>query len=177
MQVNSYDSIHIVDSLYRSKYFLGSVQHHAVTRPEGQVRKHEDEKMHVDLDSPINSDTASEKLTNMTCDTTHRVTILNLPDVADHPEGVNKDKMTDSQYSEVAPPEMNWGVQNLMLDSNDAPTCQALFPWINGDGTMNQPVYNRLIRRILGIVMQNPGILEVCFVCAKLSVFPYRRSL
>ncbi|KAL5721524.1 hypothetical protein ACHQM5_005161 [Ranunculus cassubicifolius] len=35
-----------------------------------------------------------------------------------------------------------------------------ILPWINGDGTVNQIVYKRLVRRVLGIVMQNPGMLE-----------------
>ncbi|KAF9615377.1 hypothetical protein IFM89_023028 [Coptis chinensis] len=35
-----------------------------------------------------------------------------------------------------------------------------ILPWINGDGTKNPIVYKGLVRRVLGIVMQNPGILE-----------------
>nr|XP_004292600.2 PREDICTED: uncharacterized protein LOC101292186 isoform X2 [Fragaria vesca subsp. vesca] len=33
-------------------------------------------------------------------------------------------------------------------------------PWINVDGTINKTMYEGLSRRVFGIVMQNPGILE-----------------
>ncbi|KAI5311138.1 hypothetical protein L3X38_045605 [Prunus dulcis] len=38
--------------------------------------------------------------------------------------------------------------------------CAPILPWINGDGTINKIIYEGLRRRLLGIVMQNPGILE-----------------
>jgi general transcription factor 3C polypeptide 1 len=37
-----------------------------------------------------------------------------------------------------------------------------ILPWINGDGSMNSTVYEGLTRRIIGYVMQFPGIVEVC---------------
>lgn len=37
-----------------------------------------------------------------------------------------------------------------------------IVPWINGDGSMNGTVYEGLSRRIIGYVMQYPGISEVC---------------
>lgn len=36
-----------------------------------------------------------------------------------------------------------------------------ILPWINGDGSMNSTVYEGLSRRIIGYVMQYPGISEV----------------
>jgi general transcription factor 3C polypeptide 1 len=37
-----------------------------------------------------------------------------------------------------------------------------ILPWINGDGSMNSTVYEGLSRRIIGYIMQYPGIMEVC---------------
>jgi len=44
-------------------------------------------------------------------------------------------------------------------------SCMPILPWINGNGTINNIVYRGLRRRVLGIVMQNPGMLEVCKHC------------
>jgi general transcription factor 3C polypeptide 1 len=44
-------------------------------------------------------------------------------------------------------------------------------PWINGDGSMNNTVYEGLSRRIIGYTMQYPGVVEVrvCFIfCSSL---------
>ncbi|KAL2939316.1 Glutamate-1-semialdehyde 2 1-aminomutase [Bienertia sinuspersici] len=49
--------------------------------------------------------------------------------------------------------------ENQDLDESAA-TFQPILPWINGDGTVNVIVYRGLTRRVLGIVTQNPGILE-----------------
>jgi general transcription factor 3C polypeptide 1 len=38
---------------------------------------------------------------------------------------------------------------------------QPILPWINGDGSMNSTVYEGLTRRVIGYVMQCPGIVEV----------------
>ncbi|BFG43392.1 hypothetical protein CerSpe_296660 [Prunus speciosa] len=38
--------------------------------------------------------------------------------------------------------------------------CVPILPWINSDGTINKIIYKGLRRRLLGTVMQNPGILE-----------------
>ena len=46
---------------------------------------------------------------------------------------------------------------------NSASNFQPIVPWINGDGTINGIVHRGLTRRIFGIVIQNPGILEVLF--------------
>ncbi|GJM87610.1 hypothetical protein PR202_ga03582 [Eleusine coracana subsp. coracana] len=40
---------------------------------------------------------------------------------------------------------------------------QPILPWLNGDGTINSTIYEGLSRRIIGYVMQYPGMAEVCF--------------
>ncbi|KAL0341843.1 UNVERIFIED_CONTAM: hypothetical protein Scaly_1846900 [Sesamum calycinum] len=137
LKVNAYDSIHVVDSLYRSKYFLTSVH------------------------DPADTVSALENEINWNADEVHRVTILNLPeDVADPPTEIsNKDKINSYQHSEVASPKMT-RFENLELHSANTKMCRPLLPWMNGDGTINELVYKGLIRRVLAIVMQYPGILE-----------------
>jgi hypothetical protein len=36
-----------------------------------------------------------------------------------------------------------------------------MLPWLSGDGGVNTTLLKALTRRVLGVVMQNPGILEV----------------
>jgi general transcription factor 3C polypeptide 1 len=48
-----------------------------------------------------------------------------------------------------------------MVKYSSGELCMPILPWINGDGTVNSIVFKGLRRRVLGIVMQNPGILEV----------------
>jgi general transcription factor 3C polypeptide 1 len=43
-----------------------------------------------------------------------------------------------------------------------------ILPWINGDGSTNSTVYEGLTRRIIGYVMQYPGIVEVCIYFCQL---------
>lgn len=37
-----------------------------------------------------------------------------------------------------------------------------MLPWLTGDGGVNTALLKALTRRVLGVVMQNPGIMEVC---------------
>ncbi|XP_011072578.1 uncharacterized protein LOC105157796 isoform X2 [Sesamum indicum] len=161
LKVNAYDSIHIVDSLYRSKYFLTSVHDPAGACLNDQKRKIEDENTPIKCDNDGDVISALENEINWNADEVHRVTILNLPeDVADPPtELSNTDKINSYQHSEVASPKMT-RVENLELHSANTKMCRPLLPWMNGDGTINELVYKGLIRRVLAIVMQYPGILE-----------------
>ncbi|KAL0319433.1 UNVERIFIED_CONTAM: hypothetical protein Sangu_2099500 [Sesamum angustifolium] len=161
LKVNAYDSIHVVDSLYRSKYFLTSVHDPAGARLNDQKGKIEDDNMPLKFGNHGDTVSALENEVNWNADEVHRVTILNLPeDVADPPTEIsNKDKTNSYQHSEVASPKMT-RFENLELHSANIKMCRPLLPWMNGDGTINELVYKGLIRRVLAIVMQYPGILE-----------------
>ncbi|KAL2516429.1 B-block binding subunit of TFIIIC [Forsythia ovata] len=161
IKVNAYDDIRVVDSLYRSKYFLtpvAAIRHdHGRTPLRDQKRKMDEELMSIGFNNHID-DVASRNEINMNADEEHRVTILNLPeDVADPS---TEDKITGYEHSEVMSPKMDGGVEMCRLLSVDSQICRPILPWINGDGTINELVYKGLARRVLGIVMQNPGILE-----------------
>lgn len=94
---------------------------------------------------------ASENVNDMNTDELHRVTILNQSeDYVDLPTEIfSEDKITRHKCFESSPLRRK--------------ECRPLLTWMNGDGTVNELVYKGLVRRVLGIVMQNPGILEVIF--------------
>ncbi|KAL2493305.1 B-block binding subunit of TFIIIC [Abeliophyllum distichum] len=121
----------------------------------------DEELMSIDFNNHID-DVASRNEINMNANEEHRVTILNLPeDVADPSTEIqSKDKITGYEHSEVMSTKMDGGVEMCRLLSVDSQICRPILPWINGDGTINELVYKGLVRRVLGIVMQNPGILE-----------------
>lgn len=160
-QVNAFDSVHMVDSLYRPKYFLTSVHDCAGHHLKGQKRKFEDEHVLLNHDDRRESVAASEDEIDTNASEVHRITILNRPeDVADPPTEITTEDNNMAQTSEVDPPKMD-RVETVELHSTQI--CRPLLPWMNGDGTINEVVYKGLIRRLLGIVMQNPGILEVYY--------------
>ncbi|KAA0067657.1 B-block_TFIIIC domain-containing protein [Cucumis melo var. makuwa] len=163
LKVNSFDSVRYVDALYRSKYFLtsiaGSNQNHVtpsvdmlgrndsqkVSRPESYNVRGKNPENHI-------SDGANSQ--NMIVGEVHKVTILNLPPEVD--ENTRKSKTSSIHQSSPKDKTMLTTVGN-----EDGGLNMPILPWINGDGTTNKIVYKGLRRRMFGIVMQNPGILEI----------------
>ena len=96
--------------------------------------------------------------TNTNSDDVHKVSILNFPE----------EIMDENQTSNLHEVSVRG---KLVLSGGDkeeesfkfcsGELCMPILPWINGDGTINKAVYKGLRRRVIGIVMQNPGILEV----------------
>lgn len=172
LKVNSFDSIRVVDALYRPKYFLTSIagSKNRVTpsvdmhgRSDSQMVLHP-ENYNVGRKNPENhiSDGAnSQKENNMIVDEVHKVTVLNLPpEVNDN----TKESKTSSihQRSPVDKTMLTTvGNEDGLSWPSSGGSNMPILPWINGDGTTNKIVYKGLRRRMFGIVMQNPGILEV----------------
>ncbi|THG08515.1 hypothetical protein TEA_002148 [Camellia sinensis var. sinensis] len=131
LKVNAYDSVHVVDSLYRSKYFLTSK---ATLNEDVEVAlpisKIDDGHLNQRSENPDDDGANTPKDSSTNADEVHKVTILNLPEEVFH---------TSSETDLLVRP---------------------ILPWVNGDGTINKIVYKGLVRRVLGIVIQNPGILE-----------------
>lgn len=108
---------------------------------------------------PGNAHTQGE--INMTVDDLHRVTILNCPKDLAEPFNENQ---TNNTHGGCSQGEVITSVQDKEDKSykiSFGGSCVPILPWINGDGTTNKIIYKGLRRRVLGIVMQNPGILEV----------------
>lgn len=108
------------------------------------------------------SDTASADILserNTGVDNVHKVTILNLPHGGVGPENQACDRNEGSMQERLS--SLRGDHEKEMLKFSSGELCVPILPWINGDGTINNIVYKGLRRRVLGIVMQNPGILKV----------------
>lgn len=167
IQVNAYDSVRVVDSLYRSKYFLTSISDFcqdlkSPSSMKSSGRTGDDHSILLPENS-VFGDTNSQREVSLSANSLHKVTILNLPEEDANPS--NESQTNNMQGKAVFPGGDNEG-GTFAICSDEV--CMPILPWINGDGTINKIVYKGLQRRILGIVMQNPGILEVhaFFICA-----------
>ena len=96
---------------------------------------------------------------NTGTDSVHKVTILNLPqevvDTENHACNRKEGCMQDQVVLSTADHERE------IHQFSSSESCMPILPWINGDGTINSVVFKGLRRRVLGIVMQSPGIIEV----------------
>lgn len=133
---------------------LGRNDSQKVSRPESYNVRGKNPENHI-------SDGANSQ--NMIVGEVHKVTILNLPPEVD--ENTRKSKTSSIHQSSPKDKTMLTTVGN-----EDGGLNMPILPWINGDGTTNKIVYKGLRRRMFGIVMQNPGILEVWFF---LLLIPY----
>ncbi|KAM1240865.1 hypothetical protein ACFX2J_046133 [Malus domestica] len=163
LKVNAYDSVRFVDSLYRDKYFMtsvpGSCQNFEPTssrKPLGGVDG--DLILH-----PKNCDIGGAHSKGdiiMNADDVHKVTFLNFPEkvfeLSDEkrtscvPKGCMEGKEVSPRGDDV----------DESSRSSSGKLCVPILPWINGDGTINKIIYKGLRRRVLGVVMQNPGMIE-----------------
>ncbi|KAI5336749.1 hypothetical protein L3X38_016017 [Prunus dulcis] len=163
LKVNAYDSIRVVDSLYRGKYFMTSVPGicQKLEPPSGRKpQRGNDGDLFL---HPKNCDSGCAHLQgdiNMHVDDVHKVTFLNFPEEVCE---LSYKKQTSSELEgcmegiEVSPRGDGEGESSKSFSGK---LCVPILPWINGDGTINKIIYKGLRRRVLGIVMQNPGILE-----------------
>ncbi|KAK9131357.1 hypothetical protein Sjap_011844 [Stephania japonica] len=162
VKVNAYNAVHVVDSSFRSKYFLNSVDGH-----------HDNLKPVPCMNPPCKNEgnyfTSAKELKNTETGTNidyiHKVTVLTLPEEISQLSNESQTHIEDFQPAEcmeeeVSLEEINEDALNECLTSKNTPSFRPLLPWINGDGTTNTIVMKGLVRRILGVVMQNPGIQE-----------------
>ncbi|KAI6671740.1 hypothetical protein NL676_006625 [Syzygium grande] len=164
LKVNSFDSVRVVDSLYRSKYFLTSIAGSGrdlkeLSSMESLMRIGEDHLIcHPKNDDLGGDNSKRETITNV--DQMHKVTILNLPQEIDvsAAEVQNSNSLEGPMEGEVNLPRGTLDIECSNFSSSRL--CMPILPWINGDGTVNRLVYRALLRRVVGIVMLNPGILE-----------------
>lgn len=157
LKVNGYNSVHIVDGGYRTKYFLTSKA----------TRCQEPERARSLIQQTVNAETnvvqevedCGHETNCMNIDEVHKVTVLNLSeDVTQHPNAIEAhNEVEGCSQSERMSSGGTKETQNFNLA---AAYLQPILPWVNGDGTINGIVYRGLTRRILGIVTQHPGILE-----------------
>ncbi|KAJ0006939.1 hypothetical protein Pint_29068 [Pistacia integerrima] len=160
--VSGYDTVRVVDALYRSKYFLISMAgfHQDLNTPSST--KFSSRTNNSQLVQPENHDSDganSQGKIEMNVGDMHKVTILNLPE--DFAEHVNETQTNN--VHEVCMQVDGLSREYIQSESykyTSAEFCMPILPWVNGDGTVNSIVYNGLLHRVLGMVMQNPGISE-----------------
>ncbi|XP_076949107.1 uncharacterized protein LOC143621630 [Bidens hawaiensis] len=169
LKVNAYDCVHVVDSLYRSKYMLTSMSSHQhdlnLKVPQSSNNDGEVLKLHQENHENNNRKVMEEASTYLlaevhtsTDEVQHRVTILN--NLEEDPQPVSE-AQTNNEIETLKDPEKGPHEENCEFRLNGSSSSyKPILPWINGDGTINKIVYKGLVRHVLGIVMQNPGILE-----------------
>lgn len=159
LKVNGYDSVRVVDSLYRSKYFLTSKSSFCDNvKPPSSTKslgRSDDSHLIVLPENHVIGDANLKRKTGLSVDNQHKVTILNLPEEVTEPSNENQ---TSNLLKKTVLPNGKKEDEASLISSGEL--CMPILPWINGDGTVNNMVYKGVRRRVLGIVMQNPGILE-----------------
>ncbi|KAG9130181.1 hypothetical protein Leryth_018773 [Lithospermum erythrorhizon] len=156
LKVNSFDTEHIVDSLYRSKYFLipvaGLHQNPKSVTSSVSKEKKEGGNSISDVDDHKG---CTRSCRNMSGDPheVHKVTILNLhEEVSESLQGSQSiDRNVGYTHNECT---------SAMSSEQGFGSYRSILPWINGDGTINELICKGLVQSVFGIIMKNPGILE-----------------
>ncbi|KHN24557.1 uncharacterized protein LOC114390526 isoform X1 [Glycine soja] len=162
LKVNAYDTVRVVDALHLHKYFFTPVSdfHQHVVQPSStkiiEKSDHICELYKSEERNTTSIDTLRERNTGI--DNVHKVTILNLPHGDVDPENQACDRIEGSKQDRLGLSSVNHEKETLKFSAGEF--CVPILPWINGDGTINTIVYRGLRHRVVGIVMQNPGILE-----------------
>ncbi|GMI73201.1 hypothetical protein like AT1G17450 [Hibiscus trionum] len=161
IKVNAYDSVRVVDALYHSKYFLATVScFHQDLKPHLSLTSQEKDGGNLVLQQENQSLDSAMLLGSITVGDVHKVTILNLPEEHALPsnEIPTSNANESCMYGKVGLSKGDDGAMIYKPFSGER--LVPILPWVNADGTINKSVYNGLVRRVLGTVMQNPGTLE-----------------
>ena len=78
--------------------------------------------------------------------------LMNVSLCADHDHRLGHDNILGSSRCNL---------EKEMVKFPSGELCMPILPRINGDGTVNSIVFKGLRCRVFGIVMENPGMLEV----------------
>ncbi|KAL3735999.1 hypothetical protein ACJRO7_025022 [Eucalyptus globulus] len=161
IKVNGYNSTRLIDALYCSKYslsFSGGDSRY-VSWMKSQERHDDCTAPHIKDDNCGVSGLNSEGVTHSNADGIPTLTFT------DCRKGVGASTNTVPSSSTVSlldnivvPVEDSEEAPSISISCDD--TYKPILPWLNIDGTVNETVFNGLIRNILGFVMQNPGTLE-----------------
>uniref|UniRef100_A0ACD5ZHU9 Uncharacterized protein n=1 Tax=Avena sativa TaxID=4498 RepID=A0ACD5ZHU9_AVESA len=156
MEVNAYDGFKIVDSLHKSKYHISTLaefRHCSCSRdPATQLVETGGTENVLKEKHAMSSKQETVKLLG----DGHTVTVLSV-----------QSNSTSSHTCSQNPGDKE-AMSTPSQDSRESGCCHAcerhiyhpILPWINGDGRMNSTVYEGLTRRIIGYVMQYPGVVE-----------------
>ncbi|XP_006647563.1 uncharacterized protein LOC102699931 [Oryza brachyantha] len=151
IKVNAYDGVQIVDSIHKSKYHittLGDCRHcSCLQAPAFEMVDTGDTENLLKEKHGMSSDI--QGTVKMLGDG-HTVTVLNVQSKSNSPHICSQSPV--GQKRSFTSSQDNRGSERHIY--------HPILPWINGDGSMNNTVYEGLSRRIIGYIMQYPGIVE-----------------
>uniref|UniRef100_A0A0D9WKZ9 Uncharacterized protein n=1 Tax=Leersia perrieri TaxID=77586 RepID=A0A0D9WKZ9_9ORYZ len=153
IKVNAYDGVQIVDSLHKPKYHITTLAEYSqcscLRAPAPEIESTGDTRniMKEKYAMPFNLQETVKKLGDG-----HIASVLN---VQSKP---SSHLHSQSPGDDEGPSTWNWG-------SGCSHVCKSriyhpILPWLNSDGSINSTVYEGFSRRIIGYVMQYPGIME-----------------
>uniref|UniRef100_A0A0E0CNS9 B-block binding subunit of TFIIIC domain-containing protein n=1 Tax=Oryza meridionalis TaxID=40149 RepID=A0A0E0CNS9_9ORYZ len=157
IKVNAYDGVQIVDSIHKSKYHITTLadsSHCSCLRASAfEMAETGDTENLLKEKHAMSSDVQGS--VKMLGDG-HTVTVLNVQSKSSSPQIRGQSPV--GQKRSFTPAQ----------DNRASDCCHAcekhiyhpILPWINGDGSMNNTVYEGLSRRIIGYTMQYPGVVE-----------------
>ncbi|BAF09421.1 uncharacterized protein [Oryza sativa Japonica Group] len=157
IKVNAYDGVQIVDSIHKSKYHITTLadsSHCSCLRASAfEMAETGDTENLLREKHAMSSDVQGS--VKMLGDG-HTVTVLNVQSKSSSPQIRYQSPV--GQKRSFTPAQDNRG-------SDCCHACERhiyhpILPWINGDGSMNNTVYEGLSRRIIGYTMQYPGVVE-----------------
>uniref|UniRef100_A0A0E0L5X7 Uncharacterized protein n=1 Tax=Oryza punctata TaxID=4537 RepID=A0A0E0L5X7_ORYPU len=158
-KVNAYDGVQIVDTLHKSKYHITTLAKYSgcscLRDPSFEIAETGDAENTLKDKHGMASNL--QRTVKMLSDG-HTVTVLGVQSNSSSPH---------MQSGEDERPS------TLTQDNGGSGCCHAcgghiyhpILPWINGDGSMNGTVYEGLSRRIIGYIMQYPGVVEEHLIC------------
>ncbi|CAM0906676.1 unnamed protein product [Alopecurus aequalis] len=156
MEVNAYDGFQIVDSLHKSKYHLSTLAEYSKCscsrEPASQLVETGGAENVLKEKHAMSSKQGTVKMLG----DGHTVTVLSV-----------QSKSSSSHMRSQNPGDKE-AMSTPSQDSRESDCRHAcerhiyhpILPWINGDGSMNSTIYEGLTRRIIGYIMQYPGIVE-----------------
>lgn len=169
VKANAYDCARVVDASYGRKYFLYPISGHS----QGVVPASCDKSQLISNDSSLSLPRKTQENASTLQDTTfnisdgHKVTIIDLPEETAklHPDAhCGQGEILFENQMQVDGVSFEGGKSESCITADNMPAFWPILPWMNADGTTNTIIYKGLTRRVLGIVMQNPGIMEVDIV-------------
>lgn len=168
IQVNAYDCVKVVDSSHRSKYFIGIGANHSHDYVMASSASSQGMRYGVSRNMSCGKHDnmyASQSGTSMNLSCGHKVTTIGSPPrsaIACIGTQLDKSMSGECKIVEAVSVKENNSENSTCPTSGVPLVYHSIFPWIGSDGSTNTIIYKGLTRRVLGTVMQNPGVLEVC---------------
>ncbi|EEE64746.1 hypothetical protein OsJ_19602 [Oryza sativa Japonica Group] len=158
-KVNAYDGVQIVDTLHKSKYHITTLAKYSgcscLRDPASEIAATGDAENTLKDKHGVASNL--QRTVKMLGDV-HTVTVLDVQSNSSSPH------MHSGEDERLSTPTQDNGGSGC-CHACGRHIYQPILPWINGDGSMNETVYEGFSRRIIGYVMQYPGVVEEHLIC------------